>query len=128
LVGDAPPTRLAEGIARGCTNSILVKVNQIGTLTETFEAVGLVQRNGYTAVISHRSGETEDATTADIRAGPPWSVAADPVGGWGCAAIPVVGPSRSRRRAPSHPPAFLQEGHDSIVRDGPSVSVRAALS
>jgi enolase len=58
--------RLAKGIAQGCTNSILVKVNQIGTLTETFDAVGMALRNKYTAVLSHRSGETEDATIADI--------------------------------------------------------------
>ncbi len=58
--------RLAEGIAKGCCNSILVKVNQIGTLTETLDAVYLAQRSGYTAVLSHRSGETEDATIADI--------------------------------------------------------------
>ncbi|ABK44071.1 enolase [Magnetococcus marinus MC-1] len=57
---------LAEGISKGIANSILVKVNQIGTLTETFEAVEMAQRAGYTAVISHRSGETEDATIADI--------------------------------------------------------------
>ena len=57
---------LERGIAEGCANSILVKVNQIGSLTETFRAVELAQRNGYTAVISHRSGETEDATIADI--------------------------------------------------------------
>ena len=60
------PARLAEGIAKGCCNSILVKVNQIGTLTETLDAVGMAQRNRYTAVLSHRSGETEDATIADI--------------------------------------------------------------
>ena len=70
IVGDdffvTNPKRLAEGIAKGCANSILVKVNQIGTLTETFDAVDLARRNGYTAVISHRSGETEDATIADI--------------------------------------------------------------
>ena len=70
IVGDdffvTNPKRLAEGIAKGCCNSILVKVNQIGTLTETFDAVQLAQRNRYTAVISHRSGETEDATIADI--------------------------------------------------------------
>jgi enolase len=70
IVGDdffvTNPKRLAEGIAKGCANSILVKVNQIGTLTETFEAVDMARRNGYTAVISHRSGETEDATIADI--------------------------------------------------------------
>ena len=70
LVGDdvfvTNPTRLQEGIDRGVANSILVKVNQIGTLTETIEAVRLAQRNGYTAVMSHRSGETEDATIADL--------------------------------------------------------------
>ena len=58
--------RLKDGIARGCCNSILIKVNQIGTLTETLEAVEMAQRAGYTAVMSHRSGETEDATIADI--------------------------------------------------------------
>ena len=57
---------LQKGIDMGCANSILVKVNQIGSLTETLRAVELAQRNGYTAVISHRSGETEDATIADI--------------------------------------------------------------
>ena len=57
---------LQRGIAEGCANSILVKVNQIGSLTETLRAVELAQRNGYTAVISHRSGETEDSTIADI--------------------------------------------------------------
>lgn len=70
LVGDdlfvTNPERLREGIERGVANSILVKVNQIGTLTETIEAVRLAQANGYTAVMSHRSGETEDATIADL--------------------------------------------------------------
>ena len=70
LVGDdlfvTNPARLREGIERGVANSILVKVNQIGTLTETIEAVRLAQANGYTAVMSHRSGETEDATIADL--------------------------------------------------------------
>jgi enolase len=70
LVGDdifvTNPKRLQEGIDRGVGNSILVKVNQIGTLTETIEAVRLAQRAGYTAVMSHRSGETEDATIADL--------------------------------------------------------------
>ena len=70
IVGDdffvTNPERLARGIAQGCANSILVKVNQIGTLTETLDAVGLALRSGYTAVLSHRSGETEDATIADI--------------------------------------------------------------
>ena len=70
LVGDdlfvTNPKRLAMGIERGVANSILVKVNQIGTLTETMKAVDLAQRNKYTAVLSHRSGETEDVTIADI--------------------------------------------------------------
>jgi enolase len=70
LVGDdifvTNPERLQRGIDRGVANSILVKVNQIGTLTETIEAVRLAQANGYTAVMSHRSGETEDATIADL--------------------------------------------------------------
>ena len=57
---------LARGIQERCANSILVKINQIGTLTETFDAVGLAMRNGYSAVISHRSGETEDTTIADF--------------------------------------------------------------
>jgi enolase len=73
LVGDdlfvTNPTRLADGIGRGAANSILVKVNQIGTLTETLDAVSLAQRSGYTAVLSHRSGETEDTTIADIAVG-----------------------------------------------------------
>ena len=70
LVGDdlfvTNPARLAEGIARGCANSMLVKVNQIGTLTETLKAVEMAHRAGYTNVMSHRSGETEDATIADL--------------------------------------------------------------
>jgi enolase len=70
LVGDdlfvTNPARLQEGIDRGVGNSILVKVNQIGTLTETIAAVRLAQQNGYTVVMSHRSGETEDATIADL--------------------------------------------------------------
>ena len=70
LVGDdlfvTNPKRLKDGIARGVANSLLVKVNQIGTLTETLEAVNMAHRAGYTAVMSHRSGETEDATIADL--------------------------------------------------------------
>jgi enolase len=70
LVGDdlfvTSPARLQEGIERGVANSILVKVNQIGTLTETIEAVRTAHGAGYTAVMSHRSGETEDATIADL--------------------------------------------------------------
>jgi enolase len=70
IVGDdlfvTNPERLAKGLAIGAANSILVKVNQIGTLTETLDAVALAQRSGYTVVISHRSGETEDTTIADL--------------------------------------------------------------
>ena len=70
LVGDdlfvTNPKRLAMGIDKGLANSLLVKVNQIGTLTETLEAVSMAHRAGYTAVMSHRSGETEDATIADL--------------------------------------------------------------
>jgi enolase len=73
LVGDdlfvTNTTRLQQGIDKGVANSILVKVNQIGTLTETLDAIELARRNGYTAVISHRSGETEDVTIADIAVG-----------------------------------------------------------
>ena len=60
---------LAEGIKRGVANSILIKINQIGTLSETFEAIEMAKRAGYTCVISHRSGETEDSTIADIAVG-----------------------------------------------------------
>ena len=70
LVGDdlfvTNTKRLAKGIEMGVANSILIKVNQIGTLTETFEAIEMAKKHGYTAVVSHRSGETEDTTIADI--------------------------------------------------------------
>ncbi|MGB1641268.1 MAG: phosphopyruvate hydratase [Paracoccaceae bacterium] len=70
LVGDdlfvTKPARLADGIAKGCANSMLVKVNQIGTLSETLKAVDMAHRAGFTNVMSHRSGETEDATIADL--------------------------------------------------------------
>ncbi len=70
LVGDdlfvTNPARLRDGIARGLANSLLVKVNQIGTLSETLDAVDIAHRAGYTAVMSHRSGETEDSTIADL--------------------------------------------------------------
>ncbi|QIK62532.1 phosphopyruvate hydratase [Leucobacter viscericola] len=91
LVGDdlfvTNPERLADGIEKGVANSILVKVNQIGTLTETFDAVQLAQRSGYTAVMSHRSGETEDVTIADL------AVATD------CGQIKTGAPARSDRVA-----------------------------
>jgi enolase len=70
LVGDdlfvTNTERLSDGIEKGVGNSILVKVNQIGSLTETFDAIEMAKRAGYTAVISHRSGESEDSTIADI--------------------------------------------------------------
>ncbi|WP_308799203.1 phosphopyruvate hydratase [Agromyces silvae] len=91
LVGDdlfvTNPKRLADGIAKHAGNSILVKVNQIGTLTETLDAVQLAQRAGYTAVLSHRSGETEDTTIADL------AVATD------CGQIKTGAPARSERVA-----------------------------
>ncbi|WP_438855116.1 phosphopyruvate hydratase [Agromyces sp. M3QZ16-3] len=91
LVGDdlfvTNPARLADGIAKHAGNSILVKVNQIGTLTETLDAVKLAQRAGYTAVLSHRSGETEDTTIADL------AVATD------CGQIKTGAPARSERVA-----------------------------
>ena len=70
LVGDdlfvTNTQRLAQGIRRNIGNSILIKVNQIGTLTETLNAIAMANRAGYTAIISHRSGETEDTTIADL--------------------------------------------------------------
>ena len=70
LVGDdlfvTNPRRLADGIARGSANSMLVKVNQIGSLSETLKAVDMAHRAGFTNVMSHRSGETEDTTIADL--------------------------------------------------------------
>ena len=91
LVGDdlfvTNPKRLADGIAKHAGNSILVKVNQIGTLTETLDAVKLAQRAGYSAVLSHRSGETEDTTIADL------AVATD------CGQIKTGAPARSERVA-----------------------------
>ena len=74
LVGDdlfvTNVARLSDGIAKGVANSILIKVNQIGTLTETLDAIQMANRAGYTAIVSHRSGETEDATIADIAVAP----------------------------------------------------------
>ena len=91
LVGDdlfvTNPKFLERGLAEGCANAILVKVNQIGTLSETFDAVNLAMRNRYAAVLSHRSGETEDATIADI------AVATN------CGQIKTGAPARSDRNA-----------------------------
>ena len=70
LVGDdlfvTNTNRLQRGIAQGCGNSILIKLNQIGTVSETLDAIRLAQEAGYTAIASHRSGETEDTTIADL--------------------------------------------------------------
>ena len=91
LVGDdlfvTNTERLRLGIDRGVANSVLVKVNQIGTLTETLDTVELATRNGYTAVMSHRSGETEDTTIADL------AVATN------CGQIKTGAPARSDRVA-----------------------------
>src|SRR5437763_7894247 len=91
LVGDdlfvTNVTRLKRGIDSGVANSILIKVNQIGTLSETLAAVRLARDNGYTAVMSHRSGETEDVTIADL------AVAT------GCGQIKTGAPSRTDRVA-----------------------------
>ena len=91
LVGDdlfvTNPTRLADGIAKGIANALLVKVNQIGTLTETFDAVDLAHRSGYATMMSHRSGETEDTTIADL------AVACN------CGQIKTGAPARSERVA-----------------------------
>ena len=91
LVGDdvfvTNTERLQRGIDAGVANSILIKVNQIGTLTETLAAIRMARENGYTAVMSHRSGETEDVTIADL------AVAT------GCGQIKTGAPSRSDRVA-----------------------------
>lgn len=91
LVGDdlfvTNSQRLEDGISRGIANSILVKVNQIGTLTETLETVGLASASGYSSVMSHRSGETEDTTIADL------AVATN------CGQIKTGAPARSDRVA-----------------------------
>ncbi|MGB8255196.1 MAG: enolase C-terminal domain-like protein, partial [Pseudonocardiaceae bacterium] len=91
IVGDdlfvTNPERLEEGIARRVANALLVKVNQIGTLSETLDAVALAQSNGYRCMLSHRSGETEDTTIADL------AVAT------GCGQIKSGAPARSERVA-----------------------------
>jgi enolase len=91
LVGDdlfvTNPVRLQRGINEGAANALLVKVNQIGTLTETLDAVGMATRAGYTSMMSHRSGETEDTTIADL------AVAVN------CGQIKTGAPARSERVA-----------------------------
>ena len=108
LVGDdlfvTNPTRLATGIERGAANSLLVKVNQIGTLSETMDAVALAHTSGYTAVLSHRSGETEDTTIADL------AVATN------CGQIKTGAPARSERVAKYNQLLRIEEELDSAAR------------
>jgi enolase len=108
IVGDdlfvTNPQRLAEGIGRGCANALLVKVNQIGTLTETLDAVQLAHRSGYRCMMSHRSGETEDTTIADL------AVATD------CGQIKTGAPARSERVAKYNQLLRIEEELDEAAR------------
>jgi enolase len=108
VVGDdlfvTNPARLADGIARGCANALLVKVNQIGTLTETLDAVTLAHRSGYACMMSHRSGETEDTTIADL------AVATD------CGQIKTGAPARSERVAKYNQLLRIEEELDDAAR------------
>jgi enolase len=108
LVGDdlfvTNPTRLADGIREGLANSILIKVNQIGTLTETLAAVDMAHRAGYTSVMSHRSGETEDTTIADL------AVATN------CGQIKTGSLARSDRLAKYNQLIRIEEDLDSVAR------------
>jgi enolase len=108
IVGDdlfvTNPDRLARGIAEGCANALLVKVNQIGTLTETLDAVALAHRSGYRCMISHRSGETEDTTIADL------AVATD------CGQLKSGAPSRSERVAKYNRLLRIEEELDDAAR------------
>jgi enolase len=120
LVGDdlfvTNPKRLREGIAAGLANSLLVKVNQIGTLTETLEAVSTAQRAGYTAVMSHRSGETEDATIADL------AVATN------CGQIKTGSLARSDRLAKYNQLIRIEEELGSVARYAGREALRAVPS
>ena len=108
IVGDdlfvTNPERLARGIAAGAANALLVKVNQIGTLTETLDAVTLAHRSGYRAMMSHRSGETEDTTIADL------AVAVD------CGQIKTGAPARSERVAKYNQLLRIEEELDAAAR------------
>ena len=108
LVGDdlfvTNPTRLADGIGRGTANALLVKVNQIGTLTETLDAVDLAHRSGYRCMMSHRSGETEDTTIADL------AVATN------CGQIKAGAPARSERVAKYNQLLRIEEELDDGAR------------
>jgi enolase len=108
IVGDdlfvTNPARLADGISRGAANALLVKVNQIGTLTETLDAVNLAHRSGYRCMMSHRSGETEDTTIADL------AVATD------CGQIKTGAPARSERVAKYNQLLRIEEELDDAAR------------
>ncbi|SDQ68591.1 phosphopyruvate hydratase [Quadrisphaera sp. DSM 44207] len=108
LVGDdlfvTNPARLARGIEAGAANALLVKVNQIGTLTETLDAVALAHRSGYRCMMSHRSGETEDTTIADL------AVATD------CGQIKTGAPARSERVAKYNQLLRIEEELDDAAR------------
>ncbi|MCU1602435.1 MAG: enolase [Frankiales bacterium] len=108
LVGDdlfvTNPARLADGIAKGTANALLVKVNQIGTLTETLDAVQLAHRSGYRCMMSHRSGETEDTTIADL------AVAVD------CGQIKTGAPARGERTAKFNQLLRIEEELDDAAR------------
>ena len=108
LVGDdlfvTNPERLEEGISKGAANALLVKVNQIGTLTETLDAVALAHNNGYKTMMSHRSGETEDTTIADL------AVAC------GCGQIKSGAPARSERVAKYNQLLRIEEGLGDAAR------------
>ena len=108
IVGDdlfvTNPERIARGIAEGAANAVLVKVNQIGSLTETFDAVELAHRAGYRCMMSHRSGETEDTTIADL------AVAA------GCGQIKTGAPARSERVAKYNQLLRIEEELDDAAR------------
>jgi enolase len=108
IVGDdlfvTNPVRLAKGISLGAANALLVKVNQIGTLTETLDAVNLAHRSGYRSMMSHRSGETEDTTIADL------AVALD------CGQIKTGAPARSERVAKYNQLLRIEEELDDAAR------------
>ena len=108
LVGDdlfvTNPERLARGVESQTANALLVKVNQIGSLTETLDAVSLAQRNGYRCMMSHRSGETEDVTIADL------AVATN------CGQIKTGAPARSERVAKYNQLLRIQEELDDAAR------------
>jgi enolase len=108
LVGDdlfvTNPERLERGIEQGAANGLLVKVNQIGTLTETLDAVDLAHRHGYRCMMSHRSGETEDVTIADL------AVATN------CGQIKTGAPARSERVAKYNQLLRIEEELDDAAR------------